>query len=95
MTEQGLPGLDARRRKLRFRCWHRGVREMDLLMGRFADACLAGLDATELDDLERLIDVPDPELYVWIVSDDPPPGSTDTPLLRRLRAFHRGSTMRA
>ena len=32
-------GLDARRRRLLFRSWHRGIREMDLIMGRFADAC--------------------------------------------------------
>ena len=39
-------GLDARRRKLLFRAWHRGMREMDLIMGRFADAAIERIDAT-------------------------------------------------
>ncbi len=38
MTERSSEGLDERRRKLLFRAWRRGVREMDLIVGRFADA---------------------------------------------------------
>ena len=41
-----------RRRKISFRAWHRGTREMDLIMGRFADAELARLDASALDIFE-------------------------------------------
>jgi antitoxin CptB len=56
-------GLDDRRKRLLFRCWHRGTREMDLILGRFADAEIAGLRDDELTQLERLIEVPDPDLY--------------------------------
>jgi antitoxin CptB len=56
-------GLDDRRKRLLFRCWHRGTREMDLILGRFADAAIAELTDNELVQLERLIEVPDPELY--------------------------------
>src|ERR1700760_4584166 len=56
-------GLDFRRKRALFRCWHRGTREMDLILGRFADAEIAGLTDRELDALERLIEVPDPDLY--------------------------------
>jgi antitoxin CptB len=56
-------GLDDRRKRLLFRCWHRGTREMDLILGRFADAEIAELTDAELADLESLIDVPDPDLY--------------------------------
>ena len=56
-------GLDDRRKRLLFRCWHRGTREMDLILGRFADAEIAGLTDAELAELERLIEVPDPDLY--------------------------------
>src|SRR5262249_18242098 len=58
-TTRSSDGLDPRRRKLKFRSWHRGIREMDLIMGRFADACIDRLDDSELDELERLMDVPD------------------------------------
>jgi antitoxin CptB len=56
-------GLDDRRKRLLFRCWHRGTREMDLILGRFADAEIANLADRELDQLEHLIELPDPDLY--------------------------------
>src|SRR5450631_3056188 len=59
-------GLDDRRKRLLFRCWHRGTREMDLILGRFADAEIAGLTDDELAELERLIEVPDPDLYAAV-----------------------------
>jgi len=62
VTERTSDGLDLRRRKLLFRCWHRGMREMDLIMGRFADSSLAELSDDELADLERLIELPDRDL---------------------------------
>jgi antitoxin CptB len=88
-TARSSEGLDERRRRILFRCWHRGMREMDLIMGRFADAMIASLPAAELDAFERLMEAPDPELYVWIVGDVAPPASYDGPMLRRLRDFHR------
>ena|SRR5215468_691412 len=87
-TTRSSDGLDPRRRKLKFRSWHRGIREMDLIMGRFADACIERLDDAELDELERLMDVPDPEVYAWITGESVPPSDFDTPVLRQLRAFH-------
>jgi antitoxin CptB len=56
-------GLDDRRKRLLFRCWHRGTREMDLILGRFADAEIANLADDELGQLEHLIELPDPDLY--------------------------------
>jgi antitoxin CptB len=44
--------LDARQRRILFRSWHRGMREMDLVLGRFADAEVAGLCESELNDYE-------------------------------------------
>lgn len=56
-------GLDDRRKRLLFRCWHRGTREMDMILGGFADAHIADLSDADIADLERLIDLPDPDLY--------------------------------
>jgi antitoxin CptB len=81
--------LDVRRRKILFRAWHRGTREMDLLLGRFADAALAGLSESELDEFERLIEVPDPDLFAWIMGEAAAPAEYDGSMLRRLKAFHR------
>jgi antitoxin CptB len=81
--------LDPRRRKILFRAWHRGMREMDLIMGRFADAEIAGFDDAELDEFERLIEVLDRDLLSWVTGEVPVPEDYDTALYRRLKAFHR------
>jgi antitoxin CptB len=78
-------GLDARRRRMLFRAWRRGLREMDLVMGGFADANLPTMSEAELDEFERLLDAPDPEVLAWITGDAPVPAAFDTPLLARLR----------
>jgi antitoxin CptB len=88
MTERSSAGLDERRRRLLFRAWRRGVREMDLIVGRFADACIDKFDDSELDQFERLIEVPNAELYAWIVGNAVVPAQHDSPVLRRLMAFH-------
>src|SRR4051794_5145981 len=62
-------GLDDRRKRLLFRRWHRGTREMDLILGRFADAAIADLTDAELGQLEQLIEVPDPDLYAALSGD--------------------------
>jgi antitoxin CptB len=88
MTERSSDGLDERRRKLLFRAWRRGVREMDLIVGRFADAHIAALDAPGLDDFERLIELPNAELYAWVSGAQSVPQSRDSAVLRQLIAFH-------
>jgi antitoxin CptB len=94
MTERSSAGLDERRRRLLYRAWRRGVREMDLIVGRFADACIEEFDATELDDFEQLIEVPNAELYAWIVGSEGIPAQHDTPVLRQLIAFHNRAQKR-
>jgi antitoxin CptB len=81
-------GLDLRRRRILFRAWHRGTREMDLIMGRFADWAVDGLTEAELGDFERLIELPDRELYAWITGEEAVPGEHATALFARLRDFH-------
>ena len=88
MRTHPVENLDTRRRRVRFRAWHRGTREMDLLMGRFADAELASLSAPELDDLEALLEAQDRDVFGWLTGELSTPQAYDTPLLHRMRAFH-------
>ena len=81
--------LDVRRRQILFRAWHRGTREMDLVMGRFADAVLPGLADAELDEFERLIEVPDQDLFSWVMGEAEAPADPDTPLFRKMKDFNR------
>ena len=81
-------GLDPRRRKLLFMCWHRGIREMDLIMGRFADEHIDVLSDQEVIDLERLAQQPDQNLLDWFTGEFATPAEFDTPVFRKMRAFH-------
>jgi len=80
-------GLDGRRKRLLFRCWHRGTREMDLILGRFVDAAIATLTGDELSELERLIEVPDSDLYAALTGDRPLPSEYAGALFDRIKAF--------
>jgi antitoxin CptB len=88
MTERSSEGLSVRRRKLLFRAWRRGVRETDLIVGRFADAYIDKFDDAELDDFERLIEVPNADLYGWVSGEAEAPADHDTAVLRQLKTFH-------
>jgi antitoxin CptB len=90
MTARSSEGLDVRRRKLLFRAWRRGVREIDLIVGRFADAFIDKFDQKSLDDFERLIEVPNAELYAWVTG-EAAPAEHDTAVLRQLIGFHTRS----
>lgn len=87
-TEISRTDLDPRRRRALFRAWHRGTREMDLLLGRFADAHLAGLSDHDLADFEALLELPDGDLFGFIVSGTPLDLERPPRLLDTIAAFH-------
>jgi antitoxin CptB len=76
--------LDEQRGRILFRAWRRGAREMDLIMGPFADAHLPTMNEDELAEFERLLDIPDPQALAWIIGDEDPPREFRTPLFARL-----------
>ena len=84
MTERSSEGLSVRRRKLLFRAWRRGVREMDLIVGRFADVYIDKFDEPSLDEFERLIEVPNAELYAWVTGDENAPAQHLEPGVARV-----------
>jgi antitoxin CptB len=79
--------MDDRRKKLKFRAWRRGFREIDLILGGFADAKLASLDDVGLDAFEALLEAADQDVYLWITEEAPAPPEHDTPTLAAIRAF--------
>jgi antitoxin CptB len=80
-------GLDDRRKRLLFRCWHRGIREMDLILGRFADAEIENLSEVELAQFEYMMDVPDPDLYAALTDKIPPAPEYANQLFGRIKSF--------
>jgi antitoxin CptB len=86
-TTRSSEGLSDRRKRLLFRCWHRGTREMDLILGRFADAHIAELSDAEIEELERLGELPDPDLFAMLSGAAEIPAELARGLLPRIKAF--------
>jgi antitoxin CptB len=87
--------LDERRRKILFRAWRRGIREMDLVMGQFADMNLPAMSEAEVEEFERLLEIPDPQILDWIAGSEAIPPEHDTPFFARLCAAPREALKRA
>ena len=85
-------GLSPRQRRLLFRAWHRGIKEMDLLYGRFVDTYMDRLSDAEMEALERLFEESDQLVLAWITGAVPVPGEHATPLFEALRAFAQTMT---
>lgn len=87
-TQITTAGLDARRRRVHFRAWHRGMREMDLILGQFSDAAIADLAEAELDQLEALMEEPDRDIFMWLTGEAPTPAEFDNAVFARIKAMH-------
>lgn len=64
------------------------MREMDLILGSFADAHIADLGDHDLADFEALMDVPDDELFTWFMGRAEPTQKYRSPIFRSILAFH-------
>ena len=78
---------EIRRKRLLFRSWHRGTREADLILGRFADQHLAGFDEAQLDRYEALLDCADPDIFAWVSGCTVPPLEYNHDVTRLLLSF--------
>ena len=76
------------RKKLIFRSWHRGTREMDILLGRFADAHLGDMDEAGLTMYDRFLVNSDPDIYNWVSRAEPVPPAEDNRVVQLLLAFY-------
>lgn len=80
--------LETRRKRLLYRSVYRGNKENDILLGQFARAHIASFDASELDQYERLLAASDNDIYDWVSGKVAVPAESDTPVVRKLLAFH-------
>lgn len=88
-TTRTTADLDPRRAKALFRSWHRGTREMDLILGQFADAEIDKLNDDEMTQYEVLLDVADWDLFKWIIGEADVPPQYDSAAFRRIVTFRR------
>ncbi|WP_149589926.1 succinate dehydrogenase assembly factor 2 [Tabrizicola flagellatus] len=77
---------EARLKRMRMRSWRRGTKEMDLVLGPFADARLAALTPDELDLYDALLAENDQDLMAWILGQAPAPAAF-AGLLDRIAGF--------
>jgi antitoxin CptB len=89
-----IDALDQRRRRLRYRAWHRGTKEMDLVLGPYCDAHGPSLDHAELARLETLMDEADTDLLKWVMGQEEPHAAVDLELLGQLIAFRQTNAAR-
>jgi len=68
---------ETRIKRLRMRSWRRGIKEMDLILGGFADNGLAGLEGAAMDGYEALLEENDWDLYYWVT------GAREVPEMHR------------
>ena len=74
-----------RLKRLRFRAWHRGTREADLLVGGYFDRHHQGWGEAEIDWFERLIEEQDVDILAWAFGTATPPEGFAGDMLERLR----------
>lgn len=79
--------LDPRRRRILYRCWHRGIREMDLVLGQFAEENIADLDDVQLDELEAIMTGEDNDLVKYVTGALPVPPELQTPLFEKIASY--------
>lgn len=78
---------DARLKRLKFRAWHRGVREADMLVGGFFDAHHAGWSDAELDRFEALLEEQDVDILAWAMGTAAVPERWQGDMMTRLQAL--------
>lgn len=79
--------LETRRKRLRYRAWHRGTKEADLLIGPFADACLEEMGHEAMDDFETILRLPDPNLVSWLTGQVPLPEEHVSPVMTLMMKY--------
>lgn len=79
--------IDVRRKRLRFRSQHRGTKELDLFIGRFAEHHLDFFDEGQLDRFEALLNIPEPLIYSWILGQAHPGDDDRSDVLELLLTF--------
>ncbi len=78
---------DDRLKRLRFRAWHRGVREADLMVGGFFDAHHRGWSEAEMDWFEALLEEQDVDIMAWALGTATPPAAFGGTMMERLQAL--------
>ena len=81
--------MDHKRKRLLFHCTHMGMKENDVMFGKFARAHVADLDDAQVAELEALLENNDQDLFHWVMGRVEVPAVWDTEMMKRLKAFNK------
>lgn len=87
--ETGESNISIKRKRLIFRSWHRGTREIDLLLGKFADAHVPRFDTAQLEIYDHFLNNSDPDIFNWITGQEPVPPAEDNDVVASLLKFFK------
>lgn len=73
--------------KLIYRSWHRGTKELDLILGNFIQDNISDMKETDIKVYEDLLASEDPEIYNWIVKSENPPNQQLGNLIKKIRYY--------
>jgi antitoxin CptB len=79
--------MDVIRKRLLFRARHMGTNENDIFFGEFATENLSCMSKDQLDRFEKLMEVNDPDLFLWISGAKPVPDAYRSDVMDMLRGF--------
>lgn len=85
--------LEIRRKRLRYRSWHRGTKELDLLIGGFAARHLDKFDEGELDQFEAIMDANEHEIYAWLTGKAEVPDEHNNDVMHQLLNYSHADTL--
>lgn len=80
--------IEIAQKRLRYRSWHRGTKELDFILGHYIDAHIAGFDMVQLARFEQLFSHEETDLQQWLMGQKPMPPSPEGELLAEIRRFH-------
>lgn len=80
--------LDNRRKRIVFRCHHRGMKEMDIMLGGYVEKHIAQMEDGELDELEEFLQHHDQDLFAWFIGTKPVPDAANTELFRKIQSYY-------
>ncbi|MBI3441493.1 MAG: succinate dehydrogenase assembly factor 2 [Proteobacteria bacterium] len=81
--------ISIKRKQLIFRSWHRGTREIDLLLGTFAEVHVPKFDGQQLTIYDRFLNNSDPDIFNWLTGQEPVPPAEDNDVMRLMLRFFK------
>lgn len=80
--------LELKRKRLLFRAWHRGIKEMDYILGRFVESNVNNFSEEQLEELQYIMSFEDRDLFSWFMGEISIPKELDIPMFYNILNFH-------